>query len=130
MLRRAARCPTRIVRGQATEAVHHVEKAVAESQHRKSAKSAFATKGEKFASLTSDYIHFLRPHEPRRAEHAHQGARRAPWIPFNRQNTGMDHSSKGLRARTTLQAAADPRGHAGSRRQISTKRAWQALAQP
>ena len=37
---------------------HYVGIPVGESQRRKSAKSAFATKGRKFASLTSKFIHF------------------------------------------------------------------------
>ena len=47
-----------------------------ETDWSKSDNNAFATKGQKLTSLTTINIHFLRPHEPRRAEHAHKGARR------------------------------------------------------
>ena len=52
---------------------HYVGIPVGESQHRKSAKSAFATKGRKFASLRSKFIHFRRLHKPCRAEQASRG---------------------------------------------------------
>ena len=69
-------------------------------------------KENKFASLTSDFIHFSLPHEPRRAEPACQGARRAPWTRPARQNNGKGPCCKGLRARRTLLAAdTAPGGH-------------------
>ena len=52
---------------------HNVGLPVGESQQGKRAKSAFATKGGKFASLTINYIHKIRPHERRSATPATRG---------------------------------------------------------
>ena len=76
-----------------------------ETDWSKSDNKAFATKGQKLTSLTTINIHFLRPREPRRAEHAHQGARRAPWTRPARLNIGKGPCCKGLRARPALLAA-------------------------
>jgi hypothetical protein len=57
------------------------------------------------ASLTTINIHFSRPHEPRRAEPACQGAHRAPWTRPARQNNGNGHNCKGLHAQPALLAA-------------------------
>ena len=73
---------------------HDVERPVGEAQHRKSAKRAFATKGRKFASLTSDFIQFPRQHEPRRARHGSPGGARAPRMPSSRQSTGTGTAAR------------------------------------
>ena len=51
-----------------------------------------ATKDQKFASLTNDFIHFLRPHGRRSAEYASRGARRAPGSHFPRK--AMAHAEQ------------------------------------
>ena len=80
-----------------------------------------------FASLTTKNIHLLRPHEPRRAEHAYQGARRAPWTPPARQNTGNGHSCKGLHARPAFLAAdTAPGGHRLTGDISNTRASWAA----
>jgi hypothetical protein len=88
VLARGCRHPRRCARG------HDVERPVGEAQHRKSAKRAFATKGRKFASLTSDFIQFPRQHEPRRARHGSPGGARAPRMPSSRQSTGTGTAAR------------------------------------
>ena len=101
-----------------------------ETDWSKSDNKALATKGQKFTSLTTINIHFLRPHEPRRAEHAYQGARRAPWTRPARQNIGKGPCCKGLRARRTLLAAAEAPSRYRHMGDISNMRDPRAVARP
>ena len=91
---RCPRCSARVGGAGDVTDVHDVERPVGEAQHRKSAKRAFATKGRKFASLTSDFIQFPRQHEPRRARHGSPGGARAPRMPSSRQSTGTGTAAR------------------------------------